>query len=495
MGARVARGRWKPARPRGRQGAFLPPPGQAPGHQQKVVTLLTSPIATISALRGLLDGRVLLPGDRDYERACTPWNLAVEQRPAAVALPANAREVAAVIRAAGESGLKVVPQATGHSAAPLAGQLENAVLLRTSHFTGVWVDPARGIARVLGGTPWQRVVAPAAAHNLAALHGSAPGVGVIGYTLGGGLSWVSRQHGLACNQVTAAELVGADGKLIRVHADSSPELFWGLRGGGGNLGVVTALEMRLLPLGDVYAGVMIWDATRAAEVCRAWAAWTHGLGDEVTTSLRLLGRPGNASERNLFPGRQVVVIDGALLADDARAEKLLAPLRALQPKVDTFTRIAAGDLVRLHFDPELPSSGVSDHTLLDDFDADAADAFVAVAGVEAPTSLVSAEIRHLGGALGRTDLGGGALNQLPGNYSAYFLADAANPDLATTGQHDATLAVEALAPWSSGRRFLNFTERTVDAATAFAPATLARLQLLRKHVDPTGLIVGNHPLD
>jgi len=230
-------------------------------------------------------------------------------------------------------------------------------------------------------------------------------------------------------------------------------------------------------------------------VCRAWADWTHGVGDEVTTALRLLGRTGNPSSRNLFPGRQVVVIDGALLADDTRAEKLLEPLRALRPEVDTFTRVPAGALVRMHFDPELPSAGVSDHTLLDDFDADAADAFVASAGADAPTSLVSAEIRHLGGALGRADLGGGALNRLPGEYAGYFHADAATPELAASGQRDATRSVADLGAWSSGRRFLNFTERRVDAASAFDPDVLVRLRALRAEVDPTGLIVANHTLD
>ena len=208
----------------------------------------------------------------------------------------------------------------------------------------------------------------------------------------------------------------ADGSLHRVHANSEPELFWALRGGGGSFGVVTALEFELLPLAEVYAGVLLWDDPAVTgKVARAWAKWTHGLPEEATTSLRLLGRPGVSGTRNVFPGRQVVVIDGAVLGDPALAARLLAPLRALDPSVDTFTATPAVDLTRLHFDPELPSAGVSSHLLLDDFDVDAAAALVAIAGADADTSLVSAEIRQLGGALGRPAAGGGALNQVRGS--------------------------------------------------------------------------------
>ncbi len=446
------------------------------------------------ALRGLCDGGVFLPGDPGYDAARTPWNVAVDQRPAAVAVPTSVGHVVEVVRAATAAGLRVVPQSTGHNAGPVAGRLADAVLLRLSDFTGVSIDPQRRVARIVGGTLWQAVAEAAAPHGLAVMHGSSPDVAAAGYTLGGGLSWYARAHGLACNQLVAAEVVLADGSLVRTDATQHPELFWALRGGGGNFGVVTALTIRLLPLADVYGGMLLWDGSRAAEVCRAWADWTHGLAEEVTTSLRLLSLPPLPELPEFIRGRQLVVVDGAVLTADERAAELLAPLRALAPEIDTFARIPTPALTRIHMDPEGPTPGVSGHLLLDGFDGGTADALVTSAGAESGTTLLSAEIRHLGGALGRPDPEGGALNRLAGDYAGFFVAVAATPELGAQGQADADRAVAALKPWSRGRRFLNFAEETVDPESAFDPDTLARLRAVRAEVDPAGTFLANHAL-
>jgi len=448
------------------------------------------------AFQALLGGGlVLLPGHPGYERGRVPWNLAVDQRPAAVAVASSAADVVAVVRAASAAGLRVVPQAGGHNAGPLTGRMDDAVLLKLSGLTGVSVDPARRVVRVLGATPWADVVDAAAAHDLAVTHGSGPDVSVVGYTLGGGLSWYARAHGLTCNQVVAAEVVLADGTLHRVHAGNEPDLFWALRGGGGNLGVVTALELALLPVSEVFAGVLLWEGSRAREVCRAWARWTRDLPETATTALRLLGSPRRPDAHRLFPGRQMVVVDGAVLGDPGAAARLIAPLRALRPSVDTFGPTPVQAVTRMHFDPELPTASVSGHTLLDSFDAAAADALVESAGPDAPTSLLSAEVRHLGGALGRPHPGGGALDRIPGAYTAYVLAGASSAELQQQGRADAARAVEALRPWSRGRRFLNFTEQPTDPGAAFAPDALERLRAVRRQVDADGVFVANHPLD
>ncbi|MCC6498016.1 MAG: FAD-binding oxidoreductase [Propionibacteriaceae bacterium] len=460
-----------------------------------IESTLAPTTSAAAALRGLCDGRVFLPGDPGYDAARTPWNVAVDQRPAAVAVPTSVEEVVEVVRAATAAGLRVVPQSTGHNAGPLAGRLGDAVLLRLSDFTGVSIDAGSRVARVVGGTLWQQVVEAAATHGLAVMHGSSPDVAAAGYTLGGGLSWYARAHGLACNQLVAAEVVLADGSLVRTDADHQPELFWALRGGGGNFGVVTALEIRLLPLADVYAGMLLWDGARASEVCSAWAGWTHGLADEVTTSLRLLSVPPLPELPEFIRGRQLVVVDGAVLAGDERAAELLAPLRALAPEIDTFARIPAPALTRIHLDPEGPTPAVSGHLLLDDFDSGAAAALVANAGADSGTTLLSAEIRHLGGALGRPDPAGGALDRLPGDYAGFFVAVAATPELGALGLADAARAVSALQPWSSGRRFLNFAEEAVELDSAFDPDTLAQLRALRTELDPAGTFLANHALD
>ena len=224
------------------------------------------------ALRGLCGGHVYLPGDPGYDEFRTPWNLA-DQRPAAVAVPRTAAEVSEVVRAAAAAGLRVAPQSTGHNSAPLAARgMADVVLVRTSALTEVSVDRATLTARVGGGVEWEAAVDAAAAEGLSTLHGSSPNVGIAGYSLGGGTGWYARKLGLAANHLTAVEIVIADGTLVRADADHHAELFWALRGGGGNFGVVTALEFDVFDFNTAYAGMMIWDASRAREVLQRWAA-------------------------------------------------------------------------------------------------------------------------------------------------------------------------------------------------------------------------------
>src|SRR5215213_3648122 len=300
-------------------------------------------------LRDLCGGAVALPGDDGYDAARQAFNLAVDQRPAAVAFPVDAGEVSDIVRHARVAGLRVAAQTTGHNAAPL-GDLTSTILVKTSSLGGVEIDPLRRIARAGAGVLWEDVVDAAAPHGLIALHGSSPTVGVAGYSLGGGMGWLARSHGLQANSLTAIELVTADGELVRTEAQHDPELFWALRGGGGNFGVVTALEFRLYPLREIYAGFMLWDWSEAARVLRTFAAWAAGAPDHVTTSLRIMQFPVMDEIPEPLRGRSVVMIDGAVQGDPA----VLEPLRALAPEIDTFATVPAASLVRLHQDPEEP---------------------------------------------------------------------------------------------------------------------------------------------
>ena len=180
-----------------------------------------------------------------------------------------------LVRLATEHGLRVAPQTTGHNAGPLAQRgLDDVVRGQDCRaLAEVTIDPVRRIARVGGGAIWDPAVTAAAAHGLAALHGSSPDVGIAGYSLGGGLGWYGRALGLAANHVTAAEVVIGDGTIVRTDAEHDPELLWALRGGGGNFGVVTALEFSLFDIATAYAGMMIFDIGRAEQVLRRWAAW------------------------------------------------------------------------------------------------------------------------------------------------------------------------------------------------------------------------------
>jgi len=447
----------------------------------------------LTPLRDLCGGAVHLPGDPGYDDARMPWNVAVDQRPAAVAYPASAAEVAEVVRAAGALGLRVAAQGTGHNAGPL-GALDDVVLVRTSAMTGVTVDPERKVARAEAGVLWEDVVTAVAEHGLTALHGSSPDVGVVGYSLGGGIGWYARKLGLQANNVTAFEVVTPAGDVVRADAATNTDLFWALRGGGGNFGVVTALEFRVFDFDTTYAGWLVFDGSRAAEVLRTWGAWAGDAPDEVTTSWRVLNVPPIEEMPPPFRGRTIVVIDGAVMGTDEEAEKALAPLRALGPEMDTFERQPTAALIRLHMDPEGPTPAVSDSLVLDSLPDAAIDALVGATGPGSGSTLILAELRQLGGALGRAHEGAGALPALPGQFLFLAVGIAATPEMAAKSQADATRAAEAVAPWQNRTYYLNLAEHTVDAAKGYDEESYARLQALRARLDPTGLMVANHPI-
>ena len=459
---------------------------------------MTIQIETSSAattLRGFLGDRVHLPGDPGYDAARLPWNVAVDQRPAAVAFPRTAAEVSTVVRVAAEHGLRVAPQSTGHNAGPLAARgLDDVVIVRTSEMGTAIADPARGIVRVEGGALWEPAVEAAAAHGRAVLHGSSPDVGIAGYSLGGGIGWYARKLGLATNSLTAVEVVVADGSLVRADATTNPELFWALRGGGGSFGVVTALEFRMYDIQTAYAGMMMWDLGRIEPVLREWAAWAPGAPDEVTTSFRAMRMPPMPELPDFLRGRQVVVVDGAVLGTDERGQELLAGLRALRPELDTFARVPARSLVRLHMDPEGGAPFVSDSAMLGSFPDAAVDAFLAEVGPGATTSLLMAELRQLGGALGRPHEGGGVLSHLDAEFVSFAGAIAATPEMGAQGHVDATRFTAAMSPFANGGQYLNFAEHPVDPRAAYAAGVWTQLKGIRSAVDPHGMFAANHPV-
>ncbi|WP_205471527.1 FAD-binding oxidoreductase [Nocardioides sp. SYSU D00038] len=450
---------------------------------------ITTPSA--ETLRGAC--AVHLPGDPGYDAARTPWNVSVDQRPAAVAVPRTVDEVVALVRAATAAGLRVAPQSTGHGAAALGTHdLTDVVLVRLHELTGVTVDAGARTARVVGGTLWADVVAAAAPHGLTALHGSAPDVAVAGYVLSGGLSFYGRREGLASGTLTAAEVVTADGRLVRADENENADLLWALRGGGGNLGVVVAIELELLPIADVVGGMLLWDRERAPEVLRAWAAWTRAVPESVTTSLRVMSFPPLPELPPFLSGRQLVVIDGAVLEDDDRAAELLAPLRALQPEMDTFGRVPAAAMLEVHMDPPAPTPAVGDHAMLGSLPDEAVDALLAEVGPGTSSPLMFAELRHLGGAFARPTRRGGAMSHVVGEYALLCVAVAPFPEAATAGKAAAAAVLTALAPWSLPTVALTFAEKRVDTSAGFDPEDWARLAHLRESWDPQRTLVANH---
>jgi FAD binding domain len=444
--------------------------------------------ADLELLRGLCGGAVHLPGDPAFDEVRIPWNLQVDVRPAAVVYPAFPSEVAEVVRAAASLGLQVAPQGTGHGAPPLAGRLEDAVLLRTSAMTELRVDAGRRTARVGAGVRWGDVVQRAGDAHLAALHTTSPSVGVVGSSLGGGLSWYSRQSGLQCSSLTAVELVLADGTFVRATDTEDSDLLWAARGGGGGFGVVTALEFDLLPVQRVYAGTLAWDWQHTERVLRAWSAWTGELPETVTSIARLLRSPDEPWVPAEVRGRRLFVIDAVAQGDPESCERLVAPLRALRPEVDTFDHVRADSIARLHLDPEAPTAVYANSCLMADLPDSAVEALVATAGPDSGSELLFTELRQLGGALSRPAARGGALDRMDGSFLVLGVGVDTGSGWAAV-REDSSRVMDALAPWATRSAYLLMADEEVDEQRGWPGASWRRLSEIREATDPSGLFV------
>jgi FAD/FMN-containing dehydrogenase len=442
-------------------------------------------------LQERIAGEVFVPGDEGWDEARLAWNLAVDQRPAAVAVPATAADVVEVVSWARDNGYRVAPQGTGHNAAALGGDLGDAVLVKLHRLRGVTVDASARTARAEAGVIWIEVVEAAAEHGLAALAGSSPDVGVVGYTLGGGLSWLARKHGIGANKVTAIEVVTADGELRRVDRDNEPDLFWALRGGGGAFGVVTAIELELVELAEVYAGHLFFPVERAAEVLKAWSAWTDDLPDELTSVGRILQLPPLPDIPEPFRGKSFVVVQ-AIWSGDGLDEpnRLLAPMRALRPAIDTFDVMPVAALSRLHMDPEQPVPGVGDGGMLADVDDELVDTVVErVVG----SPILGFEIRHLGGAVARPRPEHGAVASFDAPYLMFAVAIAPTPEAYAAGKAAVDAVSEAVEPWKAPHSYLNFHE-SASTQSFWTETALRRLRRVKAQYDPRNVIRSNHEL-
>ena len=437
---------------------------------------------------------ILVPGDPDWDDARRAWSLSVDQHPAAVALPASAQEVVDVLRFARQYDLGIAAQGTGHNAAPL-GRLAGTILVKTERMRRVSIDPAARVARAEAGALWLEVVEAAAEHGLAALAGSSPDVGVVGYTIGGGMSWLGRAYGLSANNVEAIEVVTADGRLVRADACTEPDLFWALRGGGGSFGVVTAIELRLFPISEVYAGLLWWPADAAAEVLQAWRQLTQsGLPEELTTAARLINVPPVSDLPAPLRGKSFVVIDVIHLGPRVEADRLLAPRRAQRPATDTVGMIPARTLSHLHMDPEEPTAGVGDGLMLASLPAEAIDEIVRIAGPQAGTPLAVVELRLVGGEMKRVRPANGALAAVDADYAFFAAGPALFPQMAASVARSVAEVQSAMSPWAARQMYLNLAETRRRPSDFWSPEAYDRLRRIKAAVDPGNLIRSNHPI-
>jgi len=441
-----------------------------------------------------IDGRVAVPADPDWDAARLAWNLTADQNPAAVAFVESAEDVAEAVRFAAANDLRVAGQGTGHGAAALAS-LEDTILIKTERMRGIEIDAEARSARVEAGVLVEELGDAAQAHNLCSMPGSAPDVGVTGYTLGGGLSWLGRRYGFACNRVGAIELVSADGEARTVDAENDADLFWALRGGGGGYAIVTALHLDLVPVGELYAGALLFPAAVGADAVRAYRDWTQTLPDEVTSIVRFLRPPPVPDVPEALRNVPLLTIDAACVGSQEEGERLIAPLREIgEPIMDTFGQIPAAGLCRIHMDPEQPVPGLGHHSVVRELPDEAIETFTALAGPEAGSPLLLAELRHLGGALQRPADGGGALDKLDADFVMFGIGMPMTPELgeAITGHLDRMK--EEMLPWAGDGGYFNFAERPCDVDAILPAETCARLAEVKRRWDPEGLVVANHAL-
>ena len=451
--------------------------------------------AHLDALTAKLEGKVVFPDDTRFDEARRAFNLAVDQRPSAVVFPESAHDVAGAVGWARESGQQVAAQTTGHNASPF-GSLEDTILLKTERMRGISIDPVVRTARVEAGVIWIEVLEAAAPYGLAPLSGSSPNVGVAGYVLGGGISFLGRKYGLSTNHVRSIELVTADGRLVRADREHEPDLFWALRGGGGSFGVVTAIEVELLPIKQVYAGILWYPVERGSEVLHAWRRLTQDerLPDELTTIGRFLRFPSVSEFPEEIRGKSFVVVEAIHAGDPAQADEFLAPLRALGPVNDTVANIPMPALAHLHMDPDQPAPGVADGLLVGDLPEEALDAFVAVEGENAQYPVFSVELRHLGGEFGRPRPQNGALSSIQAQYLVRVVEVLPAPELEPAAWAHVERVKAAFGPWAARQMNLNFAETQRDPRSFWTEQAYERLRHIKAAVDPGNIIRSNHPI-
>jgi FAD/FMN-containing dehydrogenase len=439
-----------------------------------------------------IDGRVATPSDADWDEVRPGWNLAADLNPSAIAFVESADDVLGTVRFAAANGLRVAGQGTGHGAAPLA-PLDDTILIRTTGMRGVEVNAAAQTARVEAGVLSLELGEAANAHGLCFLPGSSPDVGVIGYTLGGGLSWLGRKHGFACNRVRAIDLVTADGEPRTVDAETEPDLFWAMRGGGGGYAIVTALQVDLVPVAEVYGGVLIFPAEVGADAVRTYRDWAATVSEDVTSVVRFITPPPFPDVPEPLRGTPLLTIDGACAGTQEEGEEAFAPLREIGETImDTFDWMPAAGLSHIHMDPESPVPGVGDGELLGELSDEAIDAWVGMVGPGSESLLLLSEIRHLGGALARPAENGGALSKLDAPFAVYSVGMRISAEIGDLLHGYLEKLGETMRPWAADGGYYNFVESSCDVDAILPPDVCDRLRDVKRRYDPENRIVANH---
>ncbi|MEU4428178.1 FAD-dependent oxidoreductase [Actinoplanes sp. NPDC024001] len=470
--------------------------GTAIGASALLAPFTTGDVAEAAAHtpRGLR-GRALLPGDPGYAEEIKTYNLVQVPDPGLIIAAETAGDVQIAVRIAAKRGAPIAVLATGHQPSVPIGR--DAVLITTRALRGVTVDARRRLARAEAGALWQHVVEKAAPAGLAPLNGSTPIVGVVGYTLGGGLSpTLGRRYGYAADHVRSIDVVTADGRLRTVTAKSDPELFFGLRGGKSNFGVVTAVEFGLFPVTSFYGGSILFAGADAGRLLHAYRRWVRTVPDAMSSSVALMRIPDLPSFPPPLRGQSVASLRIAWSGEAAAGAALVRPLReAAAPIMDMVAEQPYAAFPAIHSDPVDPIPAYERTALLRELSGDTVDALLAAAGPDAPFPITMVEVRHLGGALARPPRHPSAVSHRDAAFTL-FIASIAGPDQAAATRAAEAEIIRALRPWSTGGSYINFMsvdEASADAVRhAYRPDVHRRLRHLKRRVDPANLLRLNH---
>jgi FAD/FMN-containing dehydrogenase len=444
--------------------------------------------AAIADLSRRFRGALIRPGDAAYDAARRIWNGAIDRRPALVARCTGAADVRAAVGFARERELLVAVRGGGHNVAGTA-VCDRGIVIDLSPMKGVWVDPRARVARAQPGLLWGELDHETQPFGLATPGGIVSHTGIAGLTLGGGLGWLMRRHGLTADNLLSADVVTADGALVRAGAEEHAELFWGLRGGGGNFGIVTSFEYRLHAVGPtVLAGLVLYPAARAREVLSLYRDYIASAPDEVMTIVVLRMAPPAPFLPEEVHGQPVVIIAVCCAGSVEQGERAVAPLRR-------FGRPLA-DLVQ-------PTSYASHQALIDasvphglgyywksEYLRPLSDASIETLAAHAwplPTPESYAAVFHMGGAVGREDPDASAFEDRRAAHA--MTMDGVWSDPAASGACIAWVRGfwEAVRPHSTGRVYMNFLgeEDEERVRAAYGPTKYERLRVLKRKYDPT----------
>lgn len=444
----------------------------------------------LGPLSRLVRGRVVDPRDADWPRQCLGWNVAVAVEPRAVVYVSDVADIQAVVRFAAERGIAVAAQPSGHG---VSRELCGTIVLRTAALQELTIDIDRRVARVGAGVKWQQLNEALTGTGLTGLPGSTGDVSVVGYCSGGGLSWFGRKYGLAANRLHAVELVDARGAVIRVTSGSDPDLWWALRGGGGDFGIITAVEIDLLPLNQLYGGRLLWAGEHTAAVLHGFAELTRDVPEELTTWAWMLNLPDLPFIPELLRGRRVAALDFTYLGEGAEADALLAPVleQLPAPMLDTRGPKPLAELAAIAAEPTDPTPMVEHTAMLSRFDHDVVDGLMNGLDLDRPSLLTFVHFRHLGGALGRPVPDGGAAGVVPQPYVLFAGAVVPGPDVAVAAEAELVGLLASLGAVNTGVRMINMGPL---ADGNYSAQTLARLWEIKQRVDPGGVIRSCRPV-